>query len=149
MGVFDTEAQAALANEIARLWHALRDESSEEELNLSFSRDTRDIYDEAAGEGFATVHEAVKACVVEGRRLQPEPSSGYRGVTAHGKRWKSEIRNNGKLTHLGIFDMPEQAARAYDLAMVWHELRPRSRQRGGFKLNFDLDAYDDEVGLYK
>jgi hypothetical protein len=33
--------------------------------------------------------------------------------------------------------------------VVWQEQRPQFRRRGGFSLNFDLDAYDDQVGLYK
>lgn len=45
-------------------------------------------------------------------------SSGYKGVnwdTARNK-WRAKIMINGKSTHIGIFDKPEDAAKAYDVA---------------------------------
>ena len=44
--------------------------------------------------------------------------SGYRGVYPHrqAQKWVSQISVNGRLRHLGLFNDPAEAARAYDLA---------------------------------
>lgn len=44
--------------------------------------------------------------------------SGFKGVywCKHIKRWKASIGYNKKLIHIGCFDTPEDAARAYDEA---------------------------------
>lgn len=45
-------------------------------------------------------------------------TSGFKGVTFRKERskWRARIRINGKLTHLGLFDSPEEAALVYDMA---------------------------------
>jgi hypothetical protein len=147
LATVDTPEQAARAFDIAVLWLALRGGASEEELNLNSPRATYED-DEEALKGFTTVQEAVEACAVDGRRLRPESASGYRGVTAIGEGWQSRMKHNDKETYLGLFGTPEPAARAYDLAVLWHAHHHQSRH-GGFTLNFEPDVYDDEVGLYK
>ena len=46
--------------------------------------------------------------------------SGYRGVYPHKPtgRWIAQISAGGQVRHLGIYDDPEVAARAYDLAAL-------------------------------
>jgi len=44
----------------------------------------------------------------------PRPNkSGFAGVKSTGKRWVASIRVKGALVHLGLFDAPEIAAKAY------------------------------------
>lgn len=40
--------------------------------------------------------------------------SGYRGVTRYRRRWRAQITVNRKCHHVGTYDTPEEAARAYD-----------------------------------
>lgn len=40
-------------------------------------------------------------------------SSGFKGVSFHKKRWRANIRLNGKQKHIGNFDTPELAHVAY------------------------------------
>jgi hypothetical protein len=42
-------------------------------------------------------------------------TSGYKGVfPLPSKRWRACIKNQGERLHIGVFDTPEEAARAYD-----------------------------------
>ena len=42
--------------------------------------------------------------------------SGYRGVYSTGAKWAAQIRINGRAVHLGTFDTPQDAHRAYAIA---------------------------------
>ena len=43
-------------------------------------------------------------------------TSGYKGVCAVGPRWRAQLQVDGRKVHIGIFDVLEDAARAYDVA---------------------------------
>ena len=48
--------------------------------------------------------------------------SGYRGVSLNrrSQKWHAQIKINGKQTYLGRFDLPEDAAVAYNNAAIAH-----------------------------
>lgn len=49
---------------------------------------------------------------------------GFIGASRQGGRWKARIKLNGKETHLGLFDTPEEASEAYLRAKA--EMHPAS-----------------------
>ncbi len=53
-------------------------------------------------------------------RKRVRNSSGFKGVTPHGYKYKSAIMINRKRLHLGVFESAELAANAYDQAAVKH-----------------------------
>ena len=52
--------------------------------------------------------------------LHKDSSSGYKGVSfdKRRKKWEAYITDNYKKKHIGFFDFPEIAARAYDEAAI-------------------------------
>ena len=48
--------------------------------------------------------------------LREDNTSGFKGVFWHRDCWRSMIRVNGKLLHLGFFKVKKEAAKAYDKA---------------------------------
>lgn len=48
---------------------------------------------------------------------------GFKGVSPYRGKWQATIRLEGKLKWLGSFDCPEEAARAYDDAVLEHRGR--------------------------
>lgn len=43
-------------------------------------------------------------------------TTGYKGVSKFREQYSAKIRINGEMTHLGLYDTPEDAALAYDYA---------------------------------
>lgn len=54
--------------------------------------------------------------VLDDRVLKPENPSGYVGVTPSRGRWLAQIKYKGRSYHLGRYDKPEDAAKAYGRA---------------------------------
>jgi hypothetical protein len=56
---------------------------------------------------------------VANARRRADNTSGYKGVhknSRRGRPWKAGIRADGRMRHLGYYDSPIDAARAYDIA---------------------------------
>lgn len=51
-------------------------------------------------------------------KRRKDNTSGYKGVGKKGYRWFARITVRGKITHLGMFDTKEQAAKAYNAAAL-------------------------------
>ena len=58
------------------------------------------------------------------RLIHAHNTSGYRGVSFYKNRntWASSIHANGKNNHLGYFNTPLEAAKAYDSYVIEHNL---------------------------
>jgi hypothetical protein len=54
------------------------------------------------------------------RGKQKNNSSGYKGVTPFGSRFRAQMRKNGKHLSFGLYDTAIAAARAYDVAAIRH-----------------------------
>jgi hypothetical protein len=60
----------------------------------------------------------------QNRRLHSRNSSGYKGVSWQQSRskWKASIMANNQAIYLGLFNSPEDAAKAYDkAALEYHQ----------------------------
>ena len=56
------------------------------------------------------------------RNLRSTNTSGYTGVYKSGDRFRADIKVNKKRTNLGRYDTPEEAAVAYDRAVIKYNL---------------------------
>jgi hypothetical protein len=69
-----------------------------------------------------------------GRRSNSGPTFRYKGVYPYGRRWEASYTKDSKKIRIGVFEFPEDAARAYDDVMASLD-KPR--------VNFaDLDLKD-------
>lgn len=50
--------------------------------------------------------------------IQSNNTSGFKGVSACGNRWRAQISRKKKILHIGLFRTKEEAASAYDSTAV-------------------------------
>lgn len=56
------------------------------------------------------------------RKIKKNNTSGYRGVSKHGKRWRAYITINKSRINIGTFDYPWTGAYAYDSYVIKNDL---------------------------
>jgi ADP-ribose pyrophosphatase YjhB (NUDIX family) len=125
LGTYDTPKEAALAYDRAVVQHKLP--SSKLNYPDGLPIDDED-YDEIMNPK-------------KKRRLQSRNTTGYTGVRKSGKRFRAEIRIDGKQKYLGTYDTPKEAALAFDHAIIQHKL-PSSRLN--FPNDYTTSSEDDE-----
>ena len=69
-------------------------------------------------------------------------SCKFKGVSIEHGKYRCKVNKGGKQQHLGVFETPEEAARAYD-KFIEEELSPLERQFS--KTNEEMGLYDDDT----
>lgn len=78
------------------------------------------MIDHINGDGLDNRRENLRVCTnaenQRNARLSSRNKSGYKGVSwnKRDKKWRSQIQHERKVRHIGYFDCPKEAARAWD-----------------------------------
>jgi hypothetical protein len=125
LGTFDTKQEAALAYDR----EATRQRGEDELLNYESIKTAEE----------AAVQAQAEYTLAHPKQPKPRPPSGFYGVSACKKRWKTQIYYDSKIHNLGCFDNKQEAALVYDRA---------ARQYGKDKpLNYDSIKAAEEAAV--
>jgi hypothetical protein len=117
LGMYDTPKEAAVAYDRAVIEYNL----SKDKLNWP--------------DGYPKLNTNKK------KRKLSNNTTGYKGVTKRGKRFIARIPINKKRKHLGRYDTPEEAAVAYDRAVIKYNL---SKDKLNFSYDIDANSTEEE-----
>jgi hypothetical protein len=131
--------------------HRLGSFETKQEAALAYDREARQCgkdkwlnYDSIAAAEDAAVQAQAEHILVHDmcagpQQPKPRPASGFYGVSAIGKRWKSKIAYDSKEHYLGIFVTKQEAALTYDRA---------ARQYGkDTRLNYETIKAAEEAAI--
>jgi hypothetical protein len=118
----------------ARPWHAVVDETRVyarksivrngrwESIRLHTFITGWAFIDHINGNGLDNRRENLRPCTAAqnaaNRALRRDARTGFKGVRAKGGKWLARIQASGVRRHLGSFETPEDAAKAYDAAAI-------------------------------
>lgn len=78
--------------------------------------------DHRDGDGLNNQRDNLRLCTHAQNVCNAGPSTknttGFKGVSRHGERFRATIKSNHNWMHIGVFNTPEEAARAYDAKAV-------------------------------
>lgn len=116
----------------------------ERKITISLPFEVCEWIDRRAARQFTSTAQALRSLVVDaywagdtpqptessstsaGSRALPATRSGFKGVHTYGKRWAAVAYVSGKRQRLGIYDTPEEAAKAYDQHLIARSGDPRA-----------------------
>jgi hypothetical protein len=106
-------------------WYAVRGGAAKHvRMHRFILGEPKELVDHWDHDGLNNTRRNLRVCTnAENMRnsgARPQNKCGYKGVfrNSNGKRWVAQITVDYRNIHLGTFDSPEEAARAYDTAAV-------------------------------
>ncbi len=94
--------------------HFLGGYAEEKEAAIAYDNAARKYFGEFAHLNFPDENRLPTGKLVGQRFKTKLPQSGFRGVYTCGKKWTSYMEYKGKFIYMGVFEIKEEAARAYD-----------------------------------
>ena len=130
IGLFGTPKEAAIAFDLA----AIQAKRPRSDLNFPFLHD-----------GEIEIIPKIK----KRKLVTCTNTTGFNGVSKYGKKFRAQIRVDGKKKHLGTFTRARDAAMAYDEAIVkYHQPRTKFNFPEGMPIEDQFSDEADEDGYW-